>query len=878
MRLFLLSALVGVSAHAAHLIDIDVSPQGSIKTLTQARDEARKQKAAHPDDVIRVQFASGRYTLTEPVVFGPEDSGSEGARIVYTAAPGAHPVIDAGMRLGGWQAAEDGLWKAPVPKGMVFEQLWVNGQRATRARTPNVGFLNMYAQAGGDVFAGVKDTTFSAFVLRPDDFKMLNAIPKDEREDVVLQVMHTWATSTCHIKELHESSRSVLIKGRSRYPFVQFEPDQRYYAENFRAALDAPGEWFLDRKAGVVLYKPLPGEDMTKAEVFAPVSNQFMVLKGDAKSGAKVHDIEFAKLSFQHTNMATPPDGFHDGQAASGIGASIEIEGAYGINFHGCELAGVGEYGIAFKDSCHACSVEHCHLHDLGGGGVRIGTVKMPSPENTTHFIRVDNNIIQQGGLIYPSACGVLLTHGSDCEITHNDIGDFYYTGISAGWVWGYAYSPSKRNRIDYNHIHHLGWGVLSDMGGVYLLGRAEGTTVNHNHVHHVAGFRYGGWGLYTDEGSTGVTMENNLVHDTTNAGFHQHYGKWNHITNNIFAFGQLAQIQRSRPEKHASFEFDHNILYYTEPKLLDGSWYNWEPGTFEMRSNLYWNAAKLPVTFIDTDLAGWQKKTGRDEGSLVADPLFADAAKRNFALKKDSPAVKLGFKPFDPAEAGVRTSDAAWRQLASSLKVRDWEGHSKPWPAPEFTLKEDFEFMSLGIPSLPRTEIQWENKGDKIEVTEEQAFSGKRSLKFQDAPNLDKTFDPHLIIKPKYKDGLVTCSFAFRFEPGARFSHEWRDDDKPYRTGPSISVQDGKLSLGHGKPVLELAPNTWVRFEIVAALGAKAGKWSLKVTLPDGTVKTFADLPTKPGWGSIDWLGLVSDAKEKVAFFVDDLSINRVP
>ena len=878
MRLILPLLFVALSsAHAAEVI-IAVSPGAPVQTLAQARDAVRREKAAHPEALIRVQFASGRYEITEPVSFGPEDSGTDGAPILYEAQPGARPVIDAGKRLSGWKPVQGGLWQAAVPKGMVFEQLWVNGRRATRARTPNVGFLNMYSQAGGDVFPGVKDTSFTAFVVRPADFALLNAIPKAERDDVVLHVMHTWAAGACRIKDLHEHSRSVLIKGRSRYPFVQFEPDQRYYVENFRAALDAPGEWFLDKAAGMVLYMPLPGEDMVQAEVFAPVANQFIVLRGDLKTGAKVHDIAFHGLSFQHANMATPPDGYHDTQAAAGIGAAIEIEQAADIDFRACEVSGVGEYALWFKDRCHDCSVEHCRLDDMGGGGVYIGTTKMPAPDGITSHVRVDDCIIQQGGRIFPSACGVLLTHASDCEITHNDIGDFYYTGISAGWVWGYSYSPSKRNRIDYNHIHHLGWGVLSDMGGVYLLGRAEGTTVNHNHVHHVAGFRYGGWGLYTDEGSTGVTMENNLVHDTTNAGFHQHYGKWNQISNNIFAFGQFAQIQRSRPEKHASFAFEHNIVYYTEPKLLDGSWHNWEPGTFEMHNNLYWNAAGLPVTFIDADLVGWQKKTGRDDGSMVADPLFVDAKKRDFTLKKNSPALKLGFKPFDSAEAGVRKGDAAWRQAAGSLKLRDWEAGSKPWPQPEFSLSENFDFMSLGLPTLPRTEIQWENKGDRIEVTEEQALSGRRSLKFLDAPNLDKTFDPHLIIKPKYKDGTVTCAFAFRFEPGVIFSHEWRSEGQPYLTGPSIHVQNGKLSLNHDKPVLDLAPNAWVKFEITAALGEKAGKWRIKVTQPDGAVKEFHDLPTKQGWQSVDWLGLVSDARDKVAFFIDDLSIKRVP
>ncbi len=874
MRLILPLLLALASANAAEVV-VSVSSGGPVRTLEQARDEARKQKAAHPDDKVRVQFAAGRYELAAPVVFGPQDSGSPGRGISYEAAPGAAVVIDAGRRMEGWKAGAGGVWQAPEPKGMVFEQLWVNGQRATRARTPNAGFLNMYSQAGGEAFQGVKDTTFTAFTVRPADFDLLKAIPQDQRDEVVLQVMHTWATSACRIKELHEGSRAVLIKGHSRYPFVQFEPDQRYYVENFRAALDAPGEWYLDKGQGQVLYIPRPGEDMTKAEVFAPVASQFMVIKGD---GADVHDLRFQGLSFQHANMATAPDGYHDGQAASGIGAAIELENASGIEFTNCEVAGVGEYGLWFKDRCQDSAVQHCHLHDLGGGGVRIGTTKMPAAEAVSHHLRVEDCIIQQGGLIYPSACGVLLTHGSDCFISHNDIGDFYYTGISAGWVWGYGPSPSKRNRIDYNHIHHLGWGVLSDMGGVYLLGRSEGTTVNHNYVHHVAGFRYGGWGLYTDEGSTGVTMQDNLVHDTTNAGFHQHYGKWNHITNNIFAFGQLAQIQRSRPEKHASFEFDHNIVYYTEPKLLDGSWYNWEPGTFEMHDNLYWNAAGLPVQFLDTDFAGWRKRTGRDEGSVVTDPKFTDADKRDFSLPKDSPALKLGFKPFDPAEAGVRKEDAAWHQLAAALKLRDWDTNSKPWPAPEFSLKENFDFMSLGLPTLPRSTIEWENKGDRIEVTEEQAFSGKRSLKFLDAPGLKKTFDPHLVIKPKYKDGTVTCAYAFRFEPGVIFSHEWRDEGSHYLTGPSLHVQNGKLTVNHGKPLLDLPANAWIKLEITAALADKAGRWQVKITLPDGTVNEFKDLPTQEGWRSLDWLGLVSDAKEKVAFYIDDLSITRVP
>jgi hypothetical protein len=154
------------------------------------------------------------------------------------------------------------------------------------------------------------------------------------------------------------------------------------------------------------------------------------------------------------------------------------------------------------------------------------------------HHIVVDDCIIQHGGRLHPSACGVVLTHTQHCAVTHCDIGDFYYTGISAGWNWGYGDTASRETLVENNHIHHLGWAYLSDMGGFYGLGTSPGTIMRGNHVHHIASHRYGGWGLYNDEGSADTLMENNLVHDTWNAGFHQHYGYFNTVRNNIFAFG----------------------------------------------------------------------------------------------------------------------------------------------------------------------------------------------------------------------------------------------------------------------------------------------------------------------------------------------------
>jgi len=300
-------------------------------------------------------------------------------------------------------------------------------------------------------------------------------------------------------------------------------------------------------------------------------------------------------------------------------------------------------------------------MNDLGAGGVKIGeTIIRPDSIEITNNIVVDNNIIRDGGNVFPCAVGIILFNASDNKLTHNEIANLRYSGISAGWVWGYAYSPSKRNKIEFNHIHHLGWGELCDMGGIYTLGASEGTTVSNNVIHHVYSFDYGGWGLYTDEGSFGITEENNLVYACKNSGFHQHYGKENIIRNNIFALNIRAQLQATRVEEHRSFTFTNNIIYYSSGDLLSN---NWKKINIITDNNCYWDTRTKDIRFSEQTFADWQK-SGKDVHSVIADPLFVNAEGFDFNLKKLSVTKKIKFVPFDYSRAGVYGSEE-WKKLA---------------------------------------------------------------------------------------------------------------------------------------------------------------------------------------------------------------------
>ena len=872
--------------------DILLSPTGPVSTPQAARDAARV--APRP---ARIVVADGTYSLTEPLALTVEDSETE-----WVAAPGAAPVFSGGVRITGWHERDD-LWVASIPEGksgkLVFEQLWINGRRATRARHPNRGYLHIVTAAPADAFPDLGSTADKkAFQLPPESYALLKRIRADKQPDLLVTITHDWCTSQARVAALNDAARCVRIKGQSRYPLTPGgDPALRLWLENYREALDSPGEWFLDRAAGEVLYRPLPGERADTVVAVVPVANRLLTIKGTS-------DLTIRGLRFEFDNDLYPANGLFEGQAAPGVGAAIEATDSKRIRIESCSVAHVGRHAIHFHNGCSDSSVVHCQLSDLGGGGVVVGDTTRPSEAKLCRDIVVDDCIIQHGGRRHPSSCGVTLTHTQHCAVTHCDIGDFFYTGVSAGWNWGYGESMSRETLVENNHIHHLGWSYLSDMGGFYGLGTSPGTVIRGNHIHHINSYRYGGWGIYYDEGSCDSFAENNLVHDTWDSGFHQHFGYANRVRNNIFAFGRRAQVYRTRNEPRLCFIYERNIVIWDPPATLldrgDASWAlvsnpsKGEPAdSIIFRNNLYWRTDGKTPSPLNTGTITWDswRAMGRDKGSVFADPLFVDAGARDFRLKDGSPAEKLGFTEWDLSIAGVRGGDAAWRALATrGHDYPTWNADARPWPSPAFSIPlETFDGVSIGTIGIPAASYErakgQPDRGEGVGVTAEAssplpidgqpAARSGRSLKVQDAPDLLNTYEPILHCRPSWTSGRFTVAFDVMSQPGADWFFEIRGAG-PYAAGPLVSWKNGRLSAGSGAgtSLAEIPPGEWFRLKITAetASGTGAGSYVVELMRQNGSSKVFPKIVCKESWRDAGYLLFSGLGTTKTAFFIDNL------
>jgi Right handed beta helix region len=541
-----------------------VSPKGNdnnpgskerpFKTLEKAKTVVRSSPKTEP---ITVYLRAGTYRLTQPLAFNAEDSGQPGAKVRWQSYPkdrAGTAVISGGRALTGWTKTKEGNYQAKA-QGLNFRQLYINGKRMIRARTPNEG---NYFRVKGDPTLSQQNprAVYSSYDAKNKRIGLscadLRGIPVGAEQ----VIQHPWNQSRLRLESykcINKGNDFAWSNYRQPEQTIFFDKvgdathynGQPYHWEGAKAFLDSPGEWFLDRNKNIVYYRPFPGEKISQATV--PVLETLVEVKGsnisyggDRPGGTSpVHDLELVGLVFQDTGWTLPgTQGYvgwqggisfvsQGGKTVNGdqrldpMPNAIKLSFTKDILLERNRFQHLGANGInLFIGNTHTDLVGNT-ITDVSGNCITVEGALLNSGDIGEQVIdnKILNNRISRCAQDYYGSVGIGAFFVDKLKIVRNEIFDMPYTGISLGWGWTKEKTNLKNNLVSQNNIHDV-MKLLNDGGGIYTLSKQPGTVIEKNWIH---GIQRSKWthvypmaGIYLDNGSSGMMVKDNVLQGPT--------------------------------------------------------------------------------------------------------------------------------------------------------------------------------------------------------------------------------------------------------------------------------------------------------------------------------------------------------------------------
>lgn len=533
---------IGLTSYATDLL-VKPGAYSIEKALQQAREERRLNNAT--DICLRLQ--EGVYQLNQPITIRPEDNGT---RIVADGKV----TISGGVSISGWKK-EGKYYVADVPdfngRPLEFRQLWVNGKKAVRARDVD-DFEQMFR------IRSVDKANETIYVPAKAVKKIINA----KYPEMVLHEM--WCIANLRIKNIKIQGDSAAVTFHQPESHVHFmhpwpSPmvttdghNSAFYLTNAKELLDSEGEWYLDARASKLYYIPRKGEDMGSAEVIAPAVETLVQVAGTPDEPVK--DVTFEGITFSYATWMRPsvsghaplqagmymteayklrpkmdrPNGDHKLDNQGWVGrpaAAVSLNCAENVSFTKCTFEHNASTGLDYHLYIKGGTVDRCTFRDIGGNGILAGGFSPEGFEAHKPYDPADRRIICTGLNITNNlitdvtnedwgCVGIGAGFVRDIRICNNEISDVSYTGISVGWGWNQQPCSMANNLISgnliYNYAKHM-----YDTAGIYTLGAQPHSLIEGNvvrdiytpsYVHDPEHWFY----LYTDEGSSGITVRNN--------------------------------------------------------------------------------------------------------------------------------------------------------------------------------------------------------------------------------------------------------------------------------------------------------------------------------------------------------------------------------
>ncbi len=625
--------------------------QDPFATLPRARDAVRELARNHgvPPGGVTVWVRPGRYCLGESLALTPADSGTEHAPVVYRADRGGEvrisgaasippdafrPVTDARVldRLdpsvrgrvlhADLKALGIEDYGDPVELGRRAE-LFVNDRVMTLARWPNEGFTTVADVLPNEPFTvhGISGDKVGELLYEGD--RPARWVPELASLRLHGYWFWDWSDQYHSVKAIDPERKLLSIA--PPYHGYGYRKGMRFYACNVLCELDAPGEWYLDREAGVLyLYPPC---DLAAARIeLSVLRDPLVTLKGSSHVTLQGFTFEGAR------------------------GTAVTVEDGEGVRIVDCTVRNVGRDGITVRGG-HGCLVERCHVHDTGAMGVSLSGGDRQTLTPCEHEVR--DSHIHDFSRLKRTYAGAVHLSGVGARMVGNSVHDGPHLAVLF---------TGNEHVMEYNRIHD----VCVETGdvGVFYTGRdwtARGNVLRHNLIYDAGGpGLHGAQAIYLDDAASGTIVQGNVIVRVQRA-IQVGGGRDNRVENNVIVD---CRISMSIDDRGLNWMKGHvseggvmrerlaGVPYRTPPwserypelvNILDDPQTPGAPRGNVVRNNVIVRSPDIQAAQAARDL-------GTIEDNLVTDenPGFADIDKLDFRLRDDAELPKLlpGFDP----------------------------------------------------------------------------------------------------------------------------------------------------------------------------------------------------------------------------------------
>lgn len=672
----LLSCLLVTPAGSAERLNLYVAPDGNdswsgtllerhgqadgpFATLERARDEIRKRrKSGRPIGAVTVHLRGGIYWRDKTFELTVADSGSRESPVTYCAYRDEEVRLIGGREVKGWrvvtnpailgridEAARGRVLEADLkaagvtdfgrmsPRGFGRQvtpagvELFYKDRPMQIARWPNEGYVRI-----ADVPAGGGKFTYEGD--RPNRWKAA--------DDIWVHGYWTWdwAESYEKVKAIDFDKREIATE--PPHGVYGYKKGARWRALNLLEEVDAPGEWYLDRKTGMLYFWPPEDRRDAGGELDGPV---YVSVINDMISMRDVSHVTLEKLGLEVLR-------------GSGV---IMTGGAHNAVVN-CTLRNLGNRAVVIQNASES-GVEGCDISETGDGAVILtgGDRKTLTPGN----LYATNNKIRRFSRWNKTYRPAVSLQGVGHRVAHNLIHDSPHMAIAL---------HGNEHIIEFNEIHSVC--METDDVGAFYMGRdwtQRGNVVRYNYFHDLGGVHshVGSMAVYLDDWSSGTTVFGNICVKAGRAVL-VGGGRDNTIENNVFVdcTPAIHIDQRGLGWAKSYFDGSDNTLVQrlNAMPFKDPPWstkypelltlYQDEPA--RAKGNKVVRNICVGGRWLDL-LDGLKEQDLLIKDNLVnQDPGFVDAAKGDYRLKEDSPALEMGFKRIPVEKIGLRREPRA--------------------------------------------------------------------------------------------------------------------------------------------------------------------------------------------------------------------------